>query len=76
MKESDWMNLQLGDRISSTISPYAQNLIVDEICEDERFLKNWWARGYPNAKRLCKMVRENDSFHTWNVDFSQWKKNK
>ena len=73
MTEEEWLNLSLGDCVSSTQSPYAQNLIVAEICEDDRSLNNWRSKGYPDAKRLCKL--EKDNFHTWSVVFENYKLN-
>jgi len=72
MTRDEWTNLQIGDRISSIKSPYAQNLIVAEIAEDQRSLQHWKDRGHTDVERLCKMTRENDSFHTWDGIHDNW----
>ena len=71
MIEEQWMNLKIGDSVDCIDSVYAKNLVVAEICEDERSLRNWWSRGYSEAKRLCKMCG-NDGYLTWDVDFKRW----
>ena len=68
MTELEWENLQIGDIVHSVDSDYAKNLIVSEICTDERSLSKWKV---PNARKLIKFSGKN-GFHTWDVCASKW----
>jgi len=73
MSNQEWFELQVGDCVDCLESQYAKNLIVHEIAEDERSLRNWVNRGY-NVQRIIRFEGEN-GFHTWCGFPERWKKN-
>jgi|APCry1669191860_1035381.scaffolds.fasta_scaffold139853_1 hypothetical protein len=72
MSENDWCNLQIGDRVNSARNIGCANMIVSEICTDEKSLSKWREKGHKDVNRLIKFSVEGSGYHTWDVDHNKW----
>lgn len=75
MIKKEWDNLKVEDRVKHFKGNLFLNVV--EICEEERFLKQWKARGHPeDIKRIIKLegdhVEKEFCYHSWAVSYSDW----
>jgi hypothetical protein len=74
MSENEWLELRIGDVVNSNTAIACKGMIVSEICEDNKSLDNWKKKGFTQAKRLIKFVKEGTIYHTWDVSCENWSK--